>query len=50
MPYEYLMVVDFEANCIRNGTINPQEITEFPAIPIKIKGNTVKINLKRSFS
>ena len=41
MPYEYLMVVDFEANCIRNGTINPQEITEFPAIPIKINSKQI---------
>ena len=33
---KYLIVIDFEANCIENGTIYPQEITEFPAVPICI--------------
>jgi inhibitor of KinA sporulation pathway (predicted exonuclease) len=32
----YLIVIDFEANCIENGRLYPQEIIEFPAVPICI--------------
>jgi ERI1 exoribonuclease 3 len=30
--YKRLIVLDFEANCIRNGVIRPQEIIEFPCV------------------
>ena len=44
---EYLLVLDFEANCIRDGVIYPQEIIEFPIIPYNLK--TGKIEIKRKF-
>jgi inhibitor of KinA sporulation pathway (predicted exonuclease) len=39
---KYLIVIDFEANCIENKVIIPQEIIEFPAIPICIDTNTIE--------
>lgn len=36
-PYEYLLILDFEANCIENGTLECQEIIEFPVVPIDVK-------------
>ena len=31
---KYLFVMDFEANCVKKGKLNPQEIVEFPVVPI----------------
>ena len=33
---KYLIVIDFEANCLENKILYPQEIIEFPAVPICI--------------
>jgi RNA:NAD 2'-phosphotransferase (TPT1/KptA family)/inhibitor of KinA sporulation pathway (predicted exonuclease) len=33
---KYLFVLDFEANCVNNGKLNPQEIVEFPIVPIEV--------------
>ena len=38
---EYLIVVDFEANCFENEYMENREITEFPAVPICIKTKKV---------
>jgi len=38
MYLDYICLLDFEANCNENKTINPQEIIEFPAILIKLRG------------
>lgn len=37
----YLIVIDFEANCTENGKLSPQEITEFPAVPICIDTKSI---------
>ena len=34
--YQYLLVLDFEANCIENGSLPCQEIIEFPVVPIDL--------------
>ena len=34
--FEYILVLDFEANCVEGNTINPQEIIEFPVVPISV--------------
>lgn len=44
---EYLIVIDFEANCVKDGYLYNQEITEFPAVPVCIK--TQKILDKKIF-
>lgn len=41
MKIRYLIVVDFEANCVEDGKLKKQEITEFPALPICVKTNTI---------
>jgi hypothetical protein len=30
LPYDYILVLDFEANCIERGKMECQEIIEFP--------------------
>ena len=35
--YQYLLVLDFEANCVENGSLPCQEIIEFPVIPIDLE-------------
>jgi ERI1 exoribonuclease 3 len=40
-PYPYLLVLDFEANCVENAQLPCQEIIEFPVVPIDTK--TLKI-------
>lgn len=32
--FEYLLVLDFEANCVNQGKLECQEIIEFPVVPI----------------
>ena len=32
--FEYLLVLDFEANCVKEGALECQEIIEFPVVPI----------------
>ena len=32
--YKYLLVLDFEANCVDKGSLECQEIIEFPVVPI----------------
>lgn len=36
-PYQYLLILDFEANCIEEGKLECQEIIEFPVVPIDMK-------------
>lgn len=44
MSLKYLIVIDFEANCLEGRNIYPQEITEFPAIPIDLQTKTIEYN------
>ena len=37
----YIGCLDFEANCIENGTIYPQEIIEFPIVVYDIETDTI---------
>ena len=40
--FRYLAVLDFEATCIRDGRINPQEVIEFPLVLLDTRtGQTV---------
>lgn len=32
---KYFFVLDFEANCVENGKLSPQEIIEFPVVPVE---------------
>ena len=34
LPFKYLLVLDFEANCIEEGALECQEIIEFPVVPV----------------
>ena len=36
--YDYVLMIDFEANCQKDAQIIPQEIIEFPVILIKVLG------------
>lgn len=36
-PYQYLLILDFEANCVEEGKLECQEVIEFPVVPIDIK-------------
>lgn len=36
-PYPYLLVLDFEANCVENGVLPCQEIIEFPIVPVDVR-------------
>ena len=36
--YDYVLLIDFEANCLKDAQIVPQEIIEFPVILIKVLG------------
>ncbi len=40
-PFDFLLVLDFEANCVENGALPCQEIIEFPVVPIDVKTRTV---------
>ena len=40
-PFDYLLVLDFEANCVETGALPCQEIIEFPVVPIDVKTRTV---------
>lgn len=35
-PYPYLLVLDFEANCLEKGELPCQEIIEFPVVPVDV--------------
>lgn len=37
----YLFVLDFEANCIENDVLNPQEIIEFPVVIVDTVSNQI---------
>ena len=39
--YKYLFVLDFEANCKKDERIVPQEIIEFPIVPVDVKAQKV---------
>jgi inhibitor of KinA sporulation pathway (predicted exonuclease) len=39
-PFDYLLVLDFEANCVESGSLPCQEIIEFPVVPIDVKTRT----------
>ena len=43
--YKYLMVLDFEANCINGQRMNPQEIIEFPFIPVRVEDRKIMSDL-----
>lgn len=36
-PFEYLLILDFEANCVETGGLVCQEVIEFPVVPIDVK-------------
>lgn len=36
-PLTHLLVLDFEANAIEDGKLDPQEIIEFPVVAVDIK-------------
>jgi len=38
IKYDYILLIDFEANCQKDAKIIPQEIIEFPVILIKVLG------------
>lgn len=40
-PYQYLLILDFEANCVEEGSLECQEIIEFPVVPIDVKNMKV---------
>jgi len=47
---KFLCVVDFEATCDDNpGTIDPQEIIEFPSVLIRIDGDDLKARIIAEF-
>jgi inhibitor of KinA sporulation pathway (predicted exonuclease) len=37
---QYFIILDFEANCLENKKIYPQEIIEFPSIILSVKENS----------
>lgn len=39
--YKYIGCLDFEANCIENGVIYPQEIIEFPVVIYDVEKDTI---------
>ena len=39
--YQYLFVLDFEANCSKENSIDPQEIIEFPIVVIDAVNNLI---------
>ncbi|KAJ8676071.1 hypothetical protein QAD02_011857 [Eretmocerus hayati] len=41
-PFEYLLVLDFEATCLENQILRPQEIIEFPCLVMSTKDWEVK--------
>ena len=43
-PFENLLILDFEANCIKDGKLNCQEIIEFPIIPINVQSLDISDN------
>lgn len=40
-PFDHLLVLDFEANCVETGALVCQEIIEFPVVPIDVKTRAV---------
>ena len=38
---KYLFILDFEANCIKDEKIEPQEIIEFPVVPVEVASRTI---------
>ena len=36
-PFDYLLILDFEANCVETGGLPCQEIIEFPIVPVDVK-------------
>ncbi|XP_012283366.1 ERI1 exoribonuclease 3 [Orussus abietinus] len=40
--FNYLLVLDFEATCVRSGKIEPQEIIEFPCMTLSTQDWKVK--------
>jgi ERI1 exoribonuclease 3 len=42
--YDYLLILDFEAQCVEEGRLNCQEIIEFPVLIIDVKQQKVLDN------
>jgi inhibitor of KinA sporulation pathway (predicted exonuclease) len=42
MSYKYLGILDFEANCLENKILYPQEIIEYPIIVYNIETQTIE--------
>jgi len=40
--YDYILVLDFEATCLKDARIHPQEIIEFPCIMLETKTSSIK--------
>ena len=43
-PFEHLLILDFEANCIDGGALECQEIIEFPVVPVHIPTKTIQVD------
>jgi len=43
--FDYFLILDFEATCIRNGKPDPQEIIEFPILKV----NAMTMNVEAKF-
>lgn len=46
MNPQYLIVVDLEANCMKNRVIQPQEVTEFPCVVIDTAKGVILDNVQ----
>jgi len=47
--YQYLIILDFEANCVADHVIYPQEIIEFPCVVYDIQKNLIDRSLDFSY-
>ena len=36
-PFDFLIILDFEATCLEHGRISPQEVIEFPSVILDIR-------------
>lgn len=47
--FDYLIILDFEANCENGRILRPQEIIEFPCVVYNVKKNTIDRRLDFSY-
>ncbi len=47
--YNYLIILDFEANCLEDKQIYPQEIIEFPCIVYDVQNDIINRNMDFSY-